>query len=30
MFVFGLILMILRAQTRKFGEKGGKNVLKNG
>jgi len=29
MFVFGLILTILFAQTRKFGEKGGKNVRKN-
>ncbi len=29
MFVFGLILTILRAQTRKFGEKGGKNVQKS-
>jgi len=28
MFVFGLILVILRAQTRKFGEKEGKKVLK--
>jgi len=29
MFVFGLIRTILRAQTRKFWEKEGKNVLKN-
>jgi len=29
MFVFSSILTILRAQTRKFGEKGGKNVQKN-
>jgi len=28
MFVFGLILTILRAQTRKFWEKGGKKVPK--
>jgi len=29
MFVFGLVLTILRAQTRKFGEKEGKNVQEN-
>ncbi len=29
MFVFGLILTILRAQTRKLAKKGGKNVQKS-